>query len=59
MDRTKKKIKNGAIKVMAQKNPAFLYDSDIPGENFNPNDVALGFLHGFLVERVSASPTIS
>jgi hypothetical protein len=59
MDRTKKKIENGAIKVMAQKNLAFLYDGDIPGEKFNPNNVAHGFLRGFLVERVSASPAIS
>ncbi|KAF8439453.1 hypothetical protein L210DRAFT_858041 [Boletus edulis BED1] len=52
MDRTKKKIKNGVIKVTAQKNPVFLYDGDIFGENFNPNNVADGFLCGFLVEHI-------
>jgi hypothetical protein len=45
----------GVIKVTAQKNPAFLYDGDSPGESFDPDDVAHGFLRGFFLEHVSAS----
>ncbi|KAF8121259.1 hypothetical protein EV363DRAFT_1568853 [Boletus edulis] len=49
---TKKKIESGAIKVTAQKHPAFLYEGNIPGEDFDPNNVAHGFLWGFLLEHI-------
>lgn len=53
VDRTKKKIESGVVKVTAQKHPAFLYEGDVPGKDFDPENVARGFLRGFLLEHVS------
>jgi len=38
-NRTRKRIASGNIKVTVQKNPAFLYEGDIAGKNFDPEDV--------------------
>ena len=59
LGRTRKMILNGAIKVTAQKNPAFLYEGETPGAYFDPNDVVHGFLRGFLLERVSPTRATS
>jgi hypothetical protein len=52
VNRIKKKIESGVIKVTAQKHPAFLYEGDIPEKDFDPENVTCGFLRGFLLERV-------
>lgn len=52
-NRTKKKIESGIIKVTAQKNPAFLYDGNMPGENFDSEDIGSGLFRGWFLERVS------
>ena len=52
-NRTRKRITSGNIKVTAKKNLAFLYEGDIVGKNFDPEDVAAGFMCGYLLERVS------
>ena len=39
VDRTKKKIESGVVKVTAQKHPAFLYEGDVPGKDFDPENV--------------------
>ncbi|KAF9232302.1 hypothetical protein BU15DRAFT_55157, partial [Melanogaster broomeanus] len=46
------KIMSGSIQVTAHKWPAFLYSGDIPGQDFNPEQIQEGFLRGFLVELV-------
>ncbi|KAI9460308.1 hypothetical protein HD554DRAFT_2041683 [Boletus coccyginus] len=49
---TRKRIASGNIKVTVQKNPAFLYEGDIVGKNFDPEDVIAGFMRRYLLECV-------
>lgn len=48
-----KKLQDGCVNATAANWPAFLYYGDIPGEDFDPARFKKGFLHGFVLIRVS------
>ena len=52
-NRTKKRILSGEIKVTAQKNLAFLYNSNISGKHFNSLNSVSRFMCRYLVKYIS------
>ncbi|KAI6008731.1 hypothetical protein F5J12DRAFT_782184 [Pisolithus orientalis] len=46
----RKQLQNGNILVTTQKWPAFLYSSNIPGKDYNPEKSNEGFLCGYFIE---------
>ncbi|KAG2078856.1 hypothetical protein BDR04DRAFT_996798 [Suillus decipiens] len=49
----KHKFDSGSLKVTTALWPAFLYPGDIPGENFDPEDIIGGLFCGYLLEQVT------
>ncbi|KAG1805027.1 uncharacterized protein HD556DRAFT_1437185 [Suillus plorans] len=45
-------LQSGHIKMHAAAWPAFAYEGDSPGENFNPLDMQNGLFKGYLMKRV-------
>ena len=43
------------INVTASVWPAYLYPGEVPGSDYNPEDIGEGLFRGFLEERVSIS----
>ncbi|KAG1767870.1 hypothetical protein EV702DRAFT_1012929 [Suillus placidus] len=49
----KNKFDSASLKVTSALWPAYLYPGDIPGNNFNPEDIIEGLFCGYLLERVT------
>lgn len=48
----KDKFDSGSLKVTSAVWPAYLYPGDIPGEDFDAEDIIEGLFRGYLLERV-------
>jgi hypothetical protein len=48
----KNKFDNGALKVTSALWPTYLYPGDIPGEDFDPEDIIEGLSRKYLLEQV-------
>ncbi|KAG1796085.1 uncharacterized protein HD556DRAFT_1234928 [Suillus plorans] len=51
--RMKDKFDSGSLKVTSAVWPAYLYPGDIPGEDFDAEDIIEGLFRGYLLERVA------
>ncbi|KAG1774443.1 hypothetical protein EV702DRAFT_974801, partial [Suillus placidus] len=47
------KFNSASLKVTSALWPAYLYPGNIPGNDFDPEDIIEGLFHGYLLERVT------
>ena len=48
----KNKFDSASLKVTSALWPAYLYPGNIPGKDFDPEDIIEGLFRGYLLERV-------
>ena len=55
LDRVQEQLQNGQVKMHAAAWPAFAYEGDLPGQDFDPLNMQDGLFKGYLMRRVCDS----
>ncbi|KAG1760894.1 hypothetical protein EDD22DRAFT_780536 [Suillus occidentalis] len=58
-DKAQKKLQNGKIRMTASALPAFLWPGDLPGKDYDDNNMFEGMFEGHLLERVCVFSSLS